>query len=72
MIKEGNDLIEGVHRLFLPVHGFVIIPEAVSGTIVAMEFVVLLVEFEDLLGLVDLLRIRMFVIVAEDAEERAF
>src|SRR5579884_1810095 len=68
---EAEHLLPAVDRLLGPVAGPVGSEEAVAGAVVAVELVLLAVPFQLALGSVDLLRVRVGVVVAEDAQQRA-
>ena len=66
-VKEGDRLVEAVHRLFLTVHGFVIIPESMTGSVIAMELIVFAACLQTIFENIDICRGRTEVIVAKDA-----
>src|SRR5205823_12749838 len=68
---EGEDLLPAVHRLFLTVRRPVVVEEAVTSPIVAMELVLLAVLLELRLVRVDLLGRGRLVLVPEQPEQRA-
>src|SRR5205807_604940 len=68
---KREHLLPAVQRLLNPVHRPVVIEEAVPGTVVAMKLVLFAVLFEFRLVLVNLLRGRRAVFIAEQAEQRA-
>src|ERR1700680_1832684 len=69
--EEGPYLVPAIHRLLGPIERPVPIEEAVAGTVVAVELIILAVLFEFGLVLVHLLGARCAIIVAEQAEQRA-
>src|SRR5207248_11129819 len=71
LLQERPDLLPAVERLLDAVGRAVIIEEPVPGAVIAVELVVLAVLLEFGLVLVDLLRSRSAVFVAEDTEQRA-
>src|SRR6185312_450844 len=71
LAEERPDLVPAVHRLIDPVQRPVPVEEAVAGTVVAVELVVLAELLELGLVLVDFLRAGRAVVVAEQAEQRA-
>src|SRR5450631_1459418 len=71
LAEEGEHLAPAVHRRLGPVERPVPIPDAVAGAVVAMEFVGLVVLLEFGLVLVDLLRARRAIVIAEEADQRA-
>src|SRR3954454_15653584 len=71
LAEEGPYLVPAIHRLLGPIQRPVPIEEAVTGTVVAVELVILAVLLQLGLVLVDLLRARRAIVVAEDAEQRA-
>src|SRR5258708_474566 len=68
--EEVEHLGPGIHRLLLPVHRPVVVPEAVAGAVVAVELVLLAMLLELGLMRVDLLRGGALVLVAEEAQKR--
>src|SRR5579862_4953312 len=70
LAEEREDLAPAIHGLFRPVQRPVPVKEAMAGAIVAMEFVILgqLLEFGFVL--IDLLRARRAIIVAEQSKQR--
>src|SRR6185312_4318857 len=72
LAEEGMDFGPAIHRLFDPIHRRPIpIEEAMTGTVVAVELVVLAVFLELGFVLVHLLGARRTIFVAEEAEQRA-
>jgi hypothetical protein len=69
--EKVPDLLPAVDGLGLPVHGRVVVEEAVASVIVAVELVVLAQAFEFGFMLVDLFGGGRAVFVAEEAKERA-
>src|ERR1700722_12526711 len=69
--EEGPDSAPAIHRLLGPIQRAVPVEEAVAGAVVAVELIALALLFEFRLVLVNLLRARGAVIVAEQAEDRA-
>ena len=69
--QEGPDLAPAVHGLLLAIHGPVIIEEAVTRAIVAVELVILAVFLQFLFVLVHLFRRWRLVIVAEETQQGA-
>src|SRR5882757_3704226 len=70
LAEEGKYLAPAIHRLLGPVERPVPIPDAVAGTVVAMELVRLAVLGKLGLVLVHLLGARRAVVIAEDADQR--
>ena len=70
-MQEREHLLPAVQRLLDAVHRPVVVEEAVPGAVVAVELVVFAVLLQLGLVLVDLLRGRRAVLVAEEAEQRA-
>src|ERR1700742_5136339 len=70
LAEEGKRLGPTVHRLFGAIERPVPVVEAVTSAVVAMEFVILAVLLQLGLVLVDLLRARRAIVVAEQAEQR--
>src|SRR5229473_8707417 len=71
LVKKCKDLAPAVERLLRPIsrtHG---VEEGVAGTVVAVKLVRLAELLEQRLGAVDLVAIGVFVVVAEQAEQRA-
>src|SRR5207244_11772794 len=68
--EKREELLPSVHRLLRAIGGAVVIEEAVSRAVVAMELVRLAVLFELLLVLVHISRGRSLVLVAEQTQER--
>src|SRR5262249_9974516 len=71
LAEESEHLAPTVHCLFGAVERSVPIPDAVAGTVVAVELVRLVVLLEFSFVLVHLLGARSPVVVAEYADERA-
>src|SRR5690606_17579624 len=71
LFEEGPDLLPAVEGLFDPVHRSVVIEEAVARAVIAVELIILAVLLQLFLVLVDLLRARRPVLVAEQPEQRA-
>src|SRR5262249_24881489 len=71
LAEECQYLAPAVERLLHPVHGPVVIEDAVAGAVVAVELVALAVLLELGFVLVDLLGARRAILVAKDAEQRA-
>src|SRR5262245_10247154 len=69
LAEECEDLVPAVERLLHPVHGTVIIENAVAGAIVAMELVGLAVLLEFGFVLVHLLRAWCAILIAEKAKQ---
>src|SRR5579863_5029015 len=69
--KEGEYLAPAIHRLLGPIERPVPIEEGVAGAVIAVELVRLAALLELCLVLIDLLRARRAIIVAEQAEQRA-
>src|SRR5215470_11061854 len=69
--EEIPDALPGVHGRFGTVAGPVHLQEGVPGAVVGVELVRLAVRLERLLELGDLIRRRMRVLPAEQAEQRA-
>src|ERR1700730_5710884 len=70
LAEEGPYLVPAIHRLLGPIQRPVPIEEAVTGTIVAVELIVLAMLLEFGLVLIHLLWARRAVVVAEQAEQR--
>src|SRR5687767_7007323 len=70
LAEEREYLAPGIHRLFGAIKRSVPVIEAVTRTVVAMEFVVLAMLLQRGFVLVHLLGARRAVVVAEDAEQR--
>src|SRR6185295_7762263 len=71
LAEKGEHLAPAIHGLLGPVEWPVPIPDAVAGTVVAIELVRLAVFLELGLVLVHLLGARRPIVVAEYADERA-
>src|SRR5882724_9140145 len=71
LAEEGQHLAPTIHRSFRPVERPVPIPDAMAGTVVAVELVRLAVLLELGLVLVHLLGAWRAVVIAEDADDRA-
>jgi hypothetical protein len=71
LAEEGEDLAPAIHCLLGSVKWPVPIPDAVAGSVVAVELVRLAVLLERSLMLVHLLGARRAIFVAEDANKRA-
>ena len=71
LLAERPHLLPAVERLLDAVGRAVVIEEAVAGAVIAVELVLLAVLLQLGLVLVDLLRGRGAVFVAEQAEQRA-
>src|SRR5262245_52549567 len=69
LAEEREDLVPTVQRLLHPVERPMVVEDAVTGAVVAVELVGLAVLLEFRLVLVHLLRARRAVLVAEDAEQ---
>src|SRR5581483_5264560 len=70
LAEEREHLAPTVHGLLGPVQRPVPIEEAVAGAVIAVELVILAVLLQLGLVLVDLLRARRAVVIAEQAEQR--
>src|SRR5262245_50534195 len=71
LAEKCEYLVPAVERLLHPVHGPVVIEDAVAGAVVSVELVAFAVLLELGLVLVHLLWARGAILVAEDAEQRA-
>src|SRR5215467_57976 len=71
LAEKCEYLVPAVERLLHPVHGPVVIEDAVAGAVVSVELVAFAVLLELGLVLVDLFWARRAILVAEDAEQRA-
>src|SRR5439155_19032253 len=71
LFVEREDFRPRVRRLDRSIAGAINREEAVAGAVVAVEIVVLAKLLQDLFGAVDVGGRWPFVVVAEDAEERA-
>src|SRR6185437_1629100 len=69
-LEEGKDLLPAVFRLLRPITGAAPVEERMSSAVIAVKFVSLAGFLERLFGAVHLIRIRIFIVVAEQAEER--
>src|SRR6202049_3231354 len=69
--EEGPYLVPAIHRLLGPIERPVPIEEAVAGTVVAVELIILAGLLELGLVLVHLLRARRAIVVAEQAQQWA-
>src|SRR6516162_11511649 len=69
-VEECKHLVPAVERLFGAVGGPRGVEKSVAGSVVAVELVVLAEFFEHGFGAVDLVAIGIFVVVAEQAEQR--
>ena len=71
LVEEGEHLLPAVGGLFGAVGDARGVEEGVAGAVVAVELVVLAELLQHRLGAVDLIGVRVLVVVAEDAEQRA-
>ena len=69
--KKCEDLFPTIERLLYPVHGAVVVKDAVACAVIAVKLVVLTVLLEFGLVKVDLFWTWRAVFIAEDPEERA-
>src|SRR5437868_4350636 len=70
-VEEGPDLAPGVHGLLLAISRSVVVLETVAGAIIAVELVLFAGGLEGILVDVDLLRRRVLVVVAKEAQQGA-
>src|SRR6185312_13411653 len=71
LAEEGEHLAPAIHGLLGPVQWPVPVEEAVAGTVVAVELVVLAMLLQLGLVLVDLLGARRAIVIAEKSQHRA-
>src|SRR5262249_32264837 len=70
LVEEGENLRPAIRRLLGPVSGAGGVEERVARAVVAGEFAILDDLLQHRFGAVDLVTVRIFVIVAEQAEQR--
>ena len=70
MVEEREDLVPPVERLLRPIGRARGVEEGMAGAVVAVELIVLAELLEHRLGPVDLVAVGIFVVVAEQAEQR--
>src|SRR5918999_4064868 len=69
-LEEREDLLPAIHRLFLAIRRAIVIEKSMSGAVVAMKLIIFSMLFELRFVLIDLLRRRRFVIIAEQTDHR--